>query len=967
MEDQPAEVPEAIPDDKLEVDEPGDGYVEQNTHSLGFETQEHVVATPVEFPPEPERVPEPEVGPVAEPASANGTEGAEPGTHGTGAEETGQEPKRRRRKWGPPAADAVVAPEGGGSGEGTTAASASTPTPPPEGLTGDGDGSEADRKRRRRSRWEENEGAAAPAASTALAVVPAVTGAGAMVAVFPKEVVLSGGIKVHLPTTITGETTMSNVDPRIRTLTDELETLNKRLQNNELDIPPEGDPRRSPSPEPIYDRNGIRQNTREIRYRERLLDNRNRVVEELMKEDPTFKPPADYRPKKYWKKVYIPQDAFPTYNFIGLIIGPRGNTQKRMQKETNTKIAIRGRGSVKEGASRDPKYDYGEDEELHVLITGERQDDVDKAVEMIERLLEPNDDTLNEHKRLQLRELAALNGTLKDEVACYICGETTHRSTECPKSQAVEIYKLPDEIRAKAEEQYARDVARMQGDASGGRGLEDEYKSFLRELGGAPPPEMMGDLAALEARESGARPGLGRPRRPGDDLPEDHKLYIAGLPPVFNDVMLKSMFEPFGNVLYAVVATDGAGNSRGFGFVHMPEAAMAKAAKDGMDGRMIEGKPLTVRLRSERNELRQRGTGGTATGGVEGVDDACKLYLGQLPSTTSEQLLRPLFEPFGPILELRLIRDRETGGLKGFGFLTMTTPAAAAAVMRAMHGYRIDGKMIVVKQAGAPPGSGKEEHSRDFSRDHNRDFHRDIRDYSRQGGKPDGPGRMMGPMTPGGPPMPPGGHYPPGPVPPPGGPPPPPHGGPYPPPGPYPPSGPPPPYPPPHPHGAPYPHPGGHYSHPPYGGPYGTPGAPPPPPYGPGAPPPPPYGAPPPGPAPAPGGAPYHPYGVPMPPELAYGAAPPPYGAPPQQPYGYATAPGGYPPDYSAAGYTAPAPPPPPSYPPPLPPSQPPPPPPESAPGGADAQPPLPPSSANDMQQLSEYERFMAEMQRNYA
>lgn len=40
--------------------------------------------------------------------------------------------------------------------------------------------------------------------------------------------------------------------------------------------------------------------------------------------------------------MYIPQDTFPTYNFIGLIIGPRGNTQKRMQKETNTKIAIRG-------------------------------------------------------------------------------------------------------------------------------------------------------------------------------------------------------------------------------------------------------------------------------------------------------------------------------------------------------------------------------------------------------------------------------------------------------------------------------------------------------------------------------------------------------------------------------------------------------------------------------------------------
>lgn len=77
--------------------------------------------------------------------------------------------------------------------------------------------------------------------------------------------------------------------------------------------------------------------------------------------------------------MFIPQKDYPGYNFIGLIIGPRGNTQKRMQKETNTKIAIRGKGSVKEGASRDPKYDYGEDEELHVLITGDKQEDVRRS------------------------------------------------------------------------------------------------------------------------------------------------------------------------------------------------------------------------------------------------------------------------------------------------------------------------------------------------------------------------------------------------------------------------------------------------------------------------------------------------------------------------------------------------------------------------------------------------------------
>ena len=53
---------------------------------------------------------------------------------------------------------------------------------------------------------------------------------------------------------------------------------------------------------------------------------------------------------------------------------------------------------------------------------------------MINELLEQSDDTRNEHKRLQLRELAALNGTLKDEQICYICGDYTHTSAECPKA-----------------------------------------------------------------------------------------------------------------------------------------------------------------------------------------------------------------------------------------------------------------------------------------------------------------------------------------------------------------------------------------------------------------------------------------------------------------------------------------------------------------------------------------------------
>lgn len=63
----------------------------------------------------------------------------------------------------------------------------------------------------------------------------------------------------------------------------------------------------------------------------------------------------------------------------------------------------------------------------HVLLQ------VDRASAMVEKLCTPSDDEHNEHKRLQLRELAALNGTLKDVSACFVCGDEGHDAEHCPK------------------------------------------------------------------------------------------------------------------------------------------------------------------------------------------------------------------------------------------------------------------------------------------------------------------------------------------------------------------------------------------------------------------------------------------------------------------------------------------------------------------------------------------------------
>eukprot|EP01083_Nonionella_stella_P290696 989122_1 len=45
------------------------------------------------------------------------------------------------------------------------------------------------------------------------------------------------------------------------------------------------------------------------------------------------------------ERVYLPQDDYPNINLIGLILGPKGLNQKRMQTETQCRIIVKGKGS----------------------------------------------------------------------------------------------------------------------------------------------------------------------------------------------------------------------------------------------------------------------------------------------------------------------------------------------------------------------------------------------------------------------------------------------------------------------------------------------------------------------------------------------------------------------------------------------------------------------------------------------
>eukprot|EP01034_Spumella_vulgaris_P044183 gene44183-54923_t len=83
------------------------------------------------------------------------------------------------------------------------------------------------------------------------------------------------------------------------------------------------------------------------------------------------------------KKVYIPQKQHPDINFLGLLIGPKGATQKQMQEMSGAKIIMRGRGASKDGSGTGHADD---DDELHVCIEG-TADAVEKALKEVEQIL----------------------------------------------------------------------------------------------------------------------------------------------------------------------------------------------------------------------------------------------------------------------------------------------------------------------------------------------------------------------------------------------------------------------------------------------------------------------------------------------------------------------------------------------------------------------------------------------------
>ncbi|KAK9824357.1 hypothetical protein WJX72_009674 [[Myrmecia] bisecta] len=213
------------------------------------------------------------------------------------------------------------------------------------------------------------------------------------------------------------------------------------------------------------------------------------------------------------------------------------------------------------------------------------------------------------------------------------------------------------------------------------------------------------------------------------------RVYVGGLPPTGNEQNIATFFS---NALAAVGGTTaGPGPcvvnvyinyEKKFAFVEFRTVEETSNAM-ALDGIMFEGVSVRVRRPNDYNPAMASalgpsvpnpalnlaaigltpGGGGGGLGGVQMLDAAERVFVGGLPYYLSEEQCRELLGSFGAIKSFDLVKDRETGNSKGYGFVVYGDPNVTDIACAGLNGMRMGERTLTVRRATEskpPDGAG---------------------------------------------------------------------------------------------------------------------------------------------------------------------------------------------------------------------------------------------------------------------
>jgi RNA recognition motif-containing protein len=76
-----------------------------------------------------------------------------------------------------------------------------------------------------------------------------------------------------------------------------------------------------------------------------------------------------------------------------------------------------------------------------------------------------------------------------------------------------------------------------------------------------------------------------------------------------------------------------------------------------------------------------------------------KLFVGSLPWSVNDDILKNTFETHGKVVTAKVITDRQTGRSRGFGFVEMENESEAETAIKALNGTELSGRSIIVSEA----------------------------------------------------------------------------------------------------------------------------------------------------------------------------------------------------------------------------------------------------------------------------
>lgn len=196
-------------------------------------------------------------------------------------------------------------------------------------------------------------------------------------------------------------------------------------------------------------------------------------------------------------------------------------------------------------------------------------------------------------------------------------------------------------------------------------------------------------------------------QEPGE---ESKTLYVGNLAKEVTQDYILYLFGQIGDCKSCKMIVDHTGATDPYCFVEFYDHKAAEHARSTMNGRVVIGKNIkvnwaTTSAKKEKLAYSQRGPRSSS--------ETYSLFVGDLTPDIDETILTKAFEPFGSVVDARVVKDMTTGHSRGYGFVAFSREADAELAKNKMNGYYLGGKALRTNWA-----SRKQTHTKGETKDY---------------------------------------------------------------------------------------------------------------------------------------------------------------------------------------------------------------------------------------------------------